>query len=196
MLVIGHTGAVHPSAVPKMLIKAIGSWDRLWGSVQCQKVGRSNPNPKFYLKTACVILLREDRNAVSWKLLRRPNCWSLAKLTDNSASTLSSLQGRLFISCIHVLHSYIQFSFDLYSREEIWDLSFLIADSNFYKILNLVIMKQCSNLQCVVYKLLTYDHGTKQILTFLSPDLVSSHWGYYLDLQWYREIYAMEHREF
>lgn len=45
-----------------------------------------------------------------------------------------------------MLHSYMQFSFHLYSREEIGDHYFLIADSNFYKILKLVIIKQYSNL--------------------------------------------------
>lgn len=92
-------------------------------------------------------------------------------------------------------YSYMLLAFDSYSREEIEDI-FLIADSIFYKILNLVSAKQCRDLllcrQCKVFiNYFAYDHGTEQFLTsYANPNLVSTHWGYYLDLQWYTEKYG------
>lgn len=52
----------------------------------------------------------------------------------------------------------MQFAFDSYSRKEIEVVFFLLADSNFYKILNLASAKQFRDLllgrQHIVYKLL------------------------------------------
>lgn len=91
-------------------------------------------------------------------------------------------------------YSYMQFAFDSYGRKEIEDI--LIADSNFYNILNLLSAKQCRDLllsrQCKVFiNCFVYERGTNPFLTsYANPNLVSSHWGYYLDLQWYTEKYG------
>lgn len=135
-LVIDHIGDGSPSAVAKVLIEAMGFWDYFWGKVcNARKGGMIWSKPKI-LSQNCLCHSPERRQeccakAVSWKLLGDQNYFSLSKLTDNFVSALSSLQGRLFISCVSIPtcsyeYSCMQFPFDLYSREEIEDLYYLL----------------------------------------------------------------------
>lgn len=156
-LVIDHIGDGSPSAVAKVLIKAMGFWDYFWGKVcNARKGGMIWSKPEI-LSQNCLCHSPERRQeccakAVSWKLLGDQNYFSLSKPTDNFVSALSSLQGRLFVSCASMLHSYVHLWVLLHAicfwfiQQRRNRRPLLIADPYFYKILNLVIVKQCTNL--------------------------------------------------